>query len=195
MFRRMRSVVRFLAVAALLSVVACGAEDAGPDEPETSEPGGRLDAAELQGRWWSWSYESHHAAVSDKTGADCDVDQPADVWFLAGTFGGRAERSCTLPADRPLAFPIVNITTTVESDCQDFLASASGEAKLDGRPVTIDTLEATEVTIKTDHGPGDYVACGLWAQTEGLDAGRHRLTLSGRAGSFRTSVDYTLIVE
>lgn len=46
--------------------------------------------------------------VSDLTGQNAALGQGGPVWFLAGTFGGRAERTVTVPAGKALFFPIVN---------------------------------------------------------------------------------------
>jgi hypothetical protein len=66
---------------------------------------------EWSARWWQWAL-SIPAAVNpilDATGANCAQGQEDDVWFLAGTFGGPAvTRSCTIPAGKPIFFPIIN---------------------------------------------------------------------------------------
>jgi hypothetical protein len=65
---------------------------------------------ELSARWWQWLL-SIPAAVNpnlDTTGANCALGQYDDVWFLAGTFGGTIERTCTIPAGKPIFFPLIN---------------------------------------------------------------------------------------
>ena len=45
----------------------------------------------------------------DGTGEQCANGQPGDAFFLAGTdiaYGGSTTRSCTVPAGRPLVFPL-----------------------------------------------------------------------------------------
>ncbi len=44
----------------------------------------------------------------DQTGENCDVYQQGDVWNLAGTLGGNAERDCTIPAGKQILYPIIN---------------------------------------------------------------------------------------
>jgi hypothetical protein len=44
----------------------------------------------------------------DATGDNCSQGQVDDVWFLAGNFGGEVERDCTIPAGKPVFFPVVN---------------------------------------------------------------------------------------
>jgi len=65
---------------------------------------------EWSARWWQWLL-SIPAAVNpnlDTTGANCAQGQEDDVWFLAGTFGGTVTRTCTIPAGKPIFFPLIN---------------------------------------------------------------------------------------
>ena len=67
---------------------------------------------EWSARWWQWAL-SIPAAVNpilDKTGANCAQGQEDDVWFLAGAFGGTVPttRTCTIPAAKPIFFPLIN---------------------------------------------------------------------------------------
>lgn len=62
-------------------------------------------------RWWRWCYfdPCGTSPASDTTGKSCAKGQiNSNVWFLGGTFGGRAERSCEVPNNRAIFFPIVN---------------------------------------------------------------------------------------
>jgi hypothetical protein len=61
--------------------------------------------------WTKWALAQPHSTASpiaDETGEFCNVDQSGDVFRLAGTFGGPVERTCTIPADKHLFFPLVN---------------------------------------------------------------------------------------
>jgi hypothetical protein len=44
----------------------------------------------------------------DATGEFGDIDQEGSAWFLAGTFGGPAERTLTIPPGKSLFFPLLN---------------------------------------------------------------------------------------
>ncbi|NJP31887.1 hypothetical protein [Micromonospora thermarum] len=81
-----------------------------------------------QQRWWTWAAAEPTATnpVADRLGDHCARNQRADVWFAAGTFGGRVTRRCTLPAGRPIVAPLVNQVTTDEADYDDFLEAADG---------------------------------------------------------------------
>lgn len=64
----------------------------------------------LASKWWKWvgSVPGPVNPVTDTTGANCAKGQSGDVWFLAGTFGGKVERTCTVPMGKLLFFPIYN---------------------------------------------------------------------------------------
>src|SRR5215831_12652517 len=66
--------------------------------------------SELSARWWQWLL-SIPAAVNpnlDQVGTNCALGQYDDVWFLAGAFGGTFVRTCTVPAGKPIFFPLIN---------------------------------------------------------------------------------------
>jgi hypothetical protein len=67
--------------------------------------------AEWGAEWWKWVYENPgpQHPLADTTGADCAVNQPTGMFFLAGTSGGVVTRTCTVPAGKPLFFPLINL--------------------------------------------------------------------------------------
>ena len=69
-----------------------------------------LTSAEWSARWWQWvlAIPADQNPTLDSTGEDCAVGQSGPVWFLAGTPGGSATRTCTVPPGTFLFFPIVN---------------------------------------------------------------------------------------
>ena len=78
--------------------------------PLDSSPYGNT-YGEWSARWWQWALSIPAATnpVLDETGAHCAEGQSGPVWFLAGSFfGGTFERTCTVPPDKALFFPIVN---------------------------------------------------------------------------------------
>ncbi|MGC5015001.1 signal protein [Streptosporangium sp. DT93] len=139
--------------------------------------------------------------MTDTTGRLCDRNQPDDVWFLAGTFGGTVRRTCAVPPGRPVVFPLVNRLCS-EAVCKELMAVAEGRATLDGEPVTPERIEDDDVAVTGvagnpltgEEGTTSSYACGLWVRLPPLPPGRHTLTLRGSSGDFRTGVDYTLIV-
>lgn len=164
---------------------------------------GALSASDLQGRWWSWASSTDEASnpVADTTGDFCAANQPQDVWFLAGTFGGKVNRSCHVPASRRLAFPLMNMVGSA-GQCLSFPGDAAGEATLDGTPLKADYYAATAVTVTAVDGnplgvaAGTHhlYACGFWAQIPALSSGPHHLVIKGSSGSFSVEADYSLSV-
>lgn len=80
-----------------------------PQPPVVTPSTGGASYSELSARWWQWLL-SIRAAVNpnlDETGVNCEQGQNDDVWFLAGAFGGTFKRSCTVPAGKPIFFPVV----------------------------------------------------------------------------------------
>ena len=87
-------------------------------------PIGSTPAGQTYGHWaaafWQWvlgvphnnySAQSKRQRVNplkDTTGAHCAEHQIGDVWFLAGSWVGSVNRSCTIPAGRSLFFPLIN---------------------------------------------------------------------------------------
>jgi hypothetical protein len=65
---------------------------------------------QLQADWWQWvsAIPANKNPLLDATGENAAVGQQGPIWFLAGTFGGVAERTCQVPAGKALFFPIVN---------------------------------------------------------------------------------------
>ena len=68
---------------------------------------------EWSARWWQWAFSIPAAVnpVLDLTGENCGQGQTGNVWFLAGTFGGPATRTCTIPTGKGIFFPVLNIAT------------------------------------------------------------------------------------
>ncbi|MFD0022712.1 signal protein [Streptomyces sp. NPDC058382] len=139
--------------------------------------------------------------MADASGKMCGRNQPPDVWFLAGTPGGRAVRACDIPSGRPIAVPVVNLVGDHRS-CAAFMGSAQGTLALDGKPVKPETYEGDPITVEGVQGnqvtgeEGRFTAtgCGLWAQLPSLAPGQHLLKIHGQSGDFSVDVDYMLSV-
>lgn len=163
----------------------------------------RLPSAELQGRWWTWAASEPEATnpVADTDGRACGRNQPHDVWFLAGTFGGQVKRACEVPGGRPIAAPVVNTFGDPEN-CAAFMSSAQGTVLLDGKVVEPEIYKGDSITVQGAQGnpltgeEGRFAAtgCGLWVQLPPLASGKHSLKIRGRSGDFSTGVDYALTV-
>jgi len=115
--------------------------------------GGPMPYARLAAQWWQWALETPTAQnpVLDPTGEFCDINQNGKYWLLAGTFGGDAERWCTIPAGKSLFFPVVNTVSGaflndppktkairyIRSLNEGIAACTNISATLDGKRVTI----------------------------------------------------------
>src|SRR5215203_4555508 len=75
-------------------------------------------ASKLVAAWWQWALEeptSQNPLVgsydeSTDTGEiQCDGSNSSGTWFLGGSFStAPVDRTCTVPADTQLFFPVVN---------------------------------------------------------------------------------------
>src|SRR5215831_13044763 len=89
------------AVSLLLAVAAL---PAAADQSNVSPDG-------LGAQWqeWALSIPTSVNPTIDATGNNCMVGQQGSIWFLAGFyFGGSATRTCSLPGDKFLFFPVIN---------------------------------------------------------------------------------------
>ena len=77
--------------------------------PPASLPGG-LSYEQWSAKWGQWALlaPANMSPILDKTGVDCAINQSGQVWFLAGTSGFNATRSCVIPAGRMIFFPVLN---------------------------------------------------------------------------------------
>lgn len=211
---RIRHFCPFLIVGMLSGCIGHGLDHGTPaasppaeSSPASPVPDGRapasLHSADVQSAWWSWAsgVPSGRNPVEDTTGADCAVHQPHKVWFLAGTFGGNAARRCVVPAGRILVAPLVNLEGS-KRDCAEFMASATGELRIDG--VAHRSLRWAGVKVTTSAVAGNPItqkaglyrgyACGLWVISRPLARGRHVVTIRGASGALRVAVRYELII-
>jgi hypothetical protein len=64
----------------------------------------------LAAQWWQWvmAIPVSTSPLFDTTGEFAQIGQSGPVWFLAGTFGGTNSRTFTVPAGKPLFFPVAN---------------------------------------------------------------------------------------
>jgi len=77
--------------------------------PPQSHAFGR-SLGEWTAAWWRWavSIPSDRSPLVDATGANCAQGQSGKVRFLAGTTGGSATRTCTIPTGTAILIPVFN---------------------------------------------------------------------------------------
>ena len=177
--------------------------------------------AEWTASWWQWIL-SIPKESNPGTGHDPSTNQhDENVFFLAGSFGGFAERHIVVPAGKALLFPIINFTTSFAEDPR--LKSEGDlvtEAKND-----IDDIVQKEVTIEgksirpfqacrvssgiftVNYPPNNVfnarpgftkgISDGYWLFLHPLHSGNYKVHTLGACSSGRTRVDvlYHLTVE
>ena len=109
-------------------------------------------------RQWAFSIPTDKSPIFDKSGIYCDTNQDnPNVWFLTGSGGGKAERACTIPADKSIFFPIINVecsyaetpTFSTETELRD--CARADQDTVSSLRLTIDGLEIENVTkFRTD---------------------------------------------
>ncbi|GAB3955707.1 hypothetical protein [Micromonospora vulcania] len=166
------------------------------------------DLAQLAARWVRWVARHRQPAnpIADRSGRHAGHHQPADVWFLAGTFGGSAQRRCVVPAGRPLFFPAF-CWWEVGGAAGPARATlgATGHAQIDGVPVALTAAGSAEPfpvrgffnNVVTTWPWSTPVSCwGLWGLVPPPAPGRHELTFGGTdGGRFRVDAQYQVDVR
>ena len=128
--------------------------------PIDSKPFG-ISMADWSVIWWKWllGAPQESSPAWDDTGKNCNVSQTnPNVWFLAQTGSGPAERTCTIPADRAILFPVAinecsfaeNVELKTERELLDCAKSGNEvtviKAIVDGKP--IEDLQSYRVSSK-----------------------------------------------
>jgi hypothetical protein len=180
--------------------------DTSPAE-ETPLPYDPASPEGLAARWVRWvaGVEYEHSPVADRTGEDAGRNQPDDVWFLAGCFGGVVERRCAVPAYRPLFFPAFNMWHYPASGPPPAMPHAFGEVIVDGQAVpagVIATPVPFQVTgvrsnpVTQTRRPIRVTVWGLWTRLEPLSPGEHVIGFHGGDGhGFTVTATYVLNVS
>ncbi len=170
--------------------------------------------------WWQWalSQSQPNDAFTDTTGANAAVGQTGLVFFIAGTTGGTATRSFTVPGDRFLLVPLINVVVSeadfggsaTETQLRDAAASfINGVTNLtsviDGTPVPnlfnyreqsplFSLVAALNNPFGATTGPlGNAVSDGYWLMLDPLGSGVHTIEFGGAVStSFMVNVTDTI---
>ncbi len=171
--------------------------------------------------WWQWCYSFpfESSPVTDPSGQYSKEGQVHDsVWFLAGTFGGKAERSCTIPRDTSIFFPIItdiisfhtdpHLKTMSELDAYskaDIDHTQFLSVKLDGHeilnlfayrvhsrlfPIDIPDKKNEAIRVKTE-----AISDGYWLFLKPLSRGIHELQFIGQKLEFDKIRNYNDVTE
>lgn len=220
-------VIRIIALALLaLAIIPAHALAAQPGEvvPPNGTPYGHT-YSEWAAQWWQWALGQPAATnpALDDTGANCAQGQQGPVWYLAGSFGSApVKRTCTVPADRALLIPVVNLVYCAfaedppETRTEDFVrAQVAAVAEAKQLKASIDDVKVAKVAsyyeqstlfsvtlpfdnlFGLDEGSvvGPCVDAGYYLVIPPLSPGRHKIAVSGALpGGFSVDVRYDLTI-
>jgi hypothetical protein len=211
-----------MAISVILAVAvaapAVSAQSAGSD----AQASGQI--AELSAAWWQ--HVSSLPTGTNPTVGSYKANSPKceglvnGTFFLAGaTSGDPVVRSCTVPADTQIFFPVVTIVCgevfndpanltdkQLASYCEklfnQFTRGGKMFATVDGEPVPIECttspiFEATVVKNNPFGSPGGTskaVAVGCYVLLEPLSPGEHTLTFGISGSPFEQNITYHLTV-
>ena len=173
-------------------------------------------------KWWQWvlSIPKSENPLIDDTGENSAKNQSGPVWFLAGTLKGTAERTCTIPADRAILFPVINVEASVaEGDgtteeelaarvkfemdqITDIRAMISGTNVNELKQYRIQS-PLFDVTLPVNNVLGlsaqttEMMSEGFWLFLKPLEPGKYDLNSFGSclAGRIKIGVSYHLTIE
>jgi hypothetical protein len=170
--------------------------------PPTSHPLGKT-YAQWSAKWWKWagSIPLSSNPINDQTGQNCDLKQSGHVWYLAGTSGGTAERTCTIPKRHFILLPTINIAdaelpanfneAAIRSQLKSVMDHASNiELVVDGVPLKSYRVQSPvfKLTVPPDNffnisttspTTAKAVSDGFWAMLPPLSVREHEIKLGG----------------
>jgi hypothetical protein len=167
--------------------------------------------ANLTAQWWNWGFSTSPSPLegSYTGGTQCEGQYVDGVFFLAGAGGSEpVDRTCTVPADTPILFPVSNVICSAAWDSKKYadprpLDTGCAEpytsdtidppskwyATLDGQDLEQQRIASGlfQWTIASQKNPfglkkGTFEAAsdGLWVYLEeGLTAGEHTIVFAG----------------
>jgi hypothetical protein len=122
--------------------------------PPGSEPYG-LSYGEWSSEWWRWldGIPEDRNPAADTTGAFCAENQntSSPVWFLAGTWGSKEERSCTIPTGKSLLISPIDVLCTpvdtpgVKTEDDMRQCAKQDQDKVNFVSVTVDGIEIPDM--------------------------------------------------
>jgi hypothetical protein len=173
----------------------------------------------LSVKWWQWllSIPPGNNPILDNN--PCDVKQSGPFFYLVGTFGGSAERNCTIPQGKAIFFPVINVVATLDKNdpafdtiaevkkaVADFINGATDlQVTVDGTDIKLSKLRVQSQVFKFKVGEdnilgapaGTYAAVsdGYWVALHPLSVGEHTIHFAGKIGDFSVDVTYHITVQ
>jgi len=185
--------------------------------PLSQKVGGK-SYAQWTAAWWQWALSppKDKNPIVDNTGKFSEQGQAGPVWFLAGNFGGKLTRKCSVPAGKAVFFPVLNqlghdrFDMAEEKDLRAFAKivadSAQGlEVIVDGKPLKNVKQYRVESPLFVLHGPAKAeeevfpgiagkhksVSDGYWVMLKPLAPGAHVIRFKGRFEATPLNLDVT----
>jgi hypothetical protein len=170
----------------------------------------------LSVKWWKWLLsipQNSNPIIDDNP---CDVKQKGSFFYLVGTFGGTAERNCTIQKDKAIFFPIVNVIATLDptpefntinklkKQAALYIDQATDlKASVDGVDIqNLQALRAQSPPFKvqdnlTPDGLLTGVSDGYWVPLKPLSVGEHLIHFAAKVPpfNFETDVTYHLTIK
>jgi hypothetical protein len=204
------SMHRSIVAVALISIagLAHSAQGAAPLAPGFKLEG--QSAAELSASWWKWAMSSPDEInpVQDISGANCQVGQQGNIWFLAGGFGSsKIVRNCAIPKGKHIFFPIINMVYYPARQMNGFTCEQARERAAVNNDKAIDLfVEVDGVSVKNPklfrartekcfdiferipqmsqpYNAYPSASDGYWIGLRPLTKGKHSLKFGGRYNS------------
>lgn len=154
---------------------------------------------QLGGNFWEWSYATEFALGVAEGEVDCTIGQSDRVWFLPGTFGGIAERSCTILRKKSLFIPLVNTLIFYEAGVDPIEFDLSIDEKriwLDGLVGGGSLSDNEAVRALADlTGVQSGVACNLYAVLDGEPLVFTTPIVRGQSGPVTITTDNQAIAD
>jgi hypothetical protein len=228
MFRAGKPGLIALAVIAILALPAYPisplAQASGQENPMLFSPGSEPYGAtygEWTATWWQWflSMPTNDNPINDQTGELCDSNQDGPVWFLTGSGGGQAVRSCEIPAGKAVLIPAIIVecsyaedsSLTTEADLRacaksdqdlvtDVWATINGMDLPDEDVYRVDsplfdlTFIANNV-ISAPEGPTQSVSDGFWVFLKPLPPGSYDLHVGGVLADYTVTSPITFVED
>ena len=103
-----------IAISVILALVVAAPIASGQSSSQGKNLGKGQNLGKLTGDWYNWTVSMNPSPLSgdDETGyseAQCDGNFVDGVFFLAGSItSDPVTRTCTVPANTPILFPVVN---------------------------------------------------------------------------------------
>jgi hypothetical protein len=145
-------------------------------------------------KWWQWFVSIPQDGQN----------QNGPVWFLTGTFGGTAERTCEIPAGKAILFPVLNTECSYlenpELKTESELLTCAKQAQDSGSITMSATVDGTQLknlekyrvgsqlfdlvfpennVFSVAPGKTKAVSDGFWVFLEPLSSGNHEIDQSG----------------